>query len=59
MLLVLNFLYYGRIACQVARTLHKSKGWASQLLKRYKEEELEELNDRQKAGRHPKISRQV
>jgi transposase len=36
MLLVLNVVYYGRIASQVARTLHKSKGWASQWLKRYK-----------------------
>lgn len=59
MLLVLNVVYYGRIASQVARTLHKSKGWASQWLKRYREEGLDGLKDRQKGGRHSQISKQV
>ena len=39
--------------------IHKSKGWASQWLKRYREKGLEGLNDRLKGGRHPKVSRQV
>lgn len=59
MLLVLNVVYYGRIASQVARTLHKSKGWASQWLKRYREEGLDGLKDRPKGGRHSQISKQV
>jgi transposase len=48
-------VYYGRIASQVARTLHKSKGWASQWLKRYREEGLEGLKDRPKIGRRPEL----
>jgi hypothetical protein len=40
MLLILNVIYYGRIASQVARTLHKIKGWESQWLKRYREKGL-------------------
>ena len=59
MLLVLNVVYYGRIASQVARTLHKSKDWASQWLKRYREEGLDGLKDRPKGGRHSQISKQV
>ena len=58
-LLILNVVYYGRIASQVARTLHKSKGWASQWLKRYREEGLDGLKDRPKGGRHSQISKQV
>ena len=38
---------------------HKSKGWACQWLKRYKEKGLEGLMDRPKGGRHPQVSRQV
>ena len=59
MLLVLNVVYYGKIAAHVAREIHKSKGWASQWLKRYREKGLEGLKDRPKGGRHPKVSRQV
>jgi len=59
MLLVLNVLYYGKIAAHVAREIHKSKGWASQWLKRYREEGLEGLQDKIRGGRHPKISRQL
>ena len=59
MLLVLNVVYYGKVAAHVAREIHKSKGWASQWLKRYREEGLEGLKDKIKCGRHPKISRQV
>jgi putative transposase len=59
MLLILNVVYYGKIASQVARTLHKSKGWASQWLKRYKEEGLEGLKDRPKRGRRPELSKEI
>ncbi len=59
MLLVLNVVYCGKVAAHMAREIHRSKGWASQWLKRYKEEGIEGLKDRQKGGKHPKISRQV
>jgi hypothetical protein len=38
MLLVLNVVYYGKIAAH-AREIHKSKGWACQWLKRYKKKD--------------------
>ena len=59
MLLVLNVLYYNKVATHVAREIHRSKGWASQWLKRYREEGMEGLKDRPKDERHPKISRQT
>ena len=59
MLLVLNVVYYGKIASQVARTLHKSKGWASQWLKRYRDEGIEGLKDRPKIGRRPELPPEV
>ena len=59
MLLVLNVVYYGKIAAHVTREIHKSKGWACLWLKRYKEKGLEGLMDRPKGGRHPQVSRQV
>lgn len=59
MLLVLNVIYYDKIAAHVVREIHKSKGWASQWLKRYKDEGMEGLRDRPKGGRHPKVSTQV
>ncbi len=59
MLLVLNVVYYNKIAAHVARDIHKSKGWASQWLKRYREEGIEGLKDRPKGGRHSKMSRQM
>ena len=59
MLLVLNVVYYGKIAAHVTREIHKSKGWACLWLKRYKEKGLEGLTDRPKGGRHPQVSRQV
>ncbi len=56
MLLVLNVVYYGKIATHVARDIHKSKGWASQWIKRYREEGLDGLKDRPKTGRRPELS---
>ena len=60
MLLVLNVVCYGKVAAHVAeREIHKSKGWASQWLNRYKEEGPEGSQDKIRGGRHPKVSRQV
>jgi len=59
MLLILNVVYFGEVATHVAREIHRSKRWASQWLKRYREEGIEGLKDRQKGGRHPKIAGQV
>ena len=38
MLLVLNVVYDKHIPAQVARDLHRSRTWASDWLKRYREE---------------------
>ncbi len=59
MLLVLNVVYYHMVAAHVAREIHRSKGWASQWLKRYRKEGIEGLKDKLKGGRHPKITKQV
>ena len=59
MLLVLNVVYYGKIAAHVARTLHKSKAWATQWLKRYREEGTEGLKDRPKSGRRPELPSEI
>jgi len=48
MLLVLNVVYEKQISVQVARDLHRSKTWASDWLKRYREEGIEGLKDRTK-----------
>ncbi len=52
MLLVLNVVYYNKIAAHVVRDIHRSKGWASQWLKRYREDGIEGLKDKPKGGRH-------
>jgi transposase len=59
MLLVLNVVYYNKVAAHIAKDIHRSKGWACQWLKRYDEEGIEGLKDRPKSGRHPKISKQT
>ena len=51
MLLVLNVVYDKQIPAQVARDLHRSKTWASDWLKRYREEGIEGLKNRTKSGR--------
>jgi transposase len=40
MLLVLNVVYHGKVAAHVAREIYRSKGWACQWLKRYREEDI-------------------
>ncbi len=57
MLLVLNVLYYGKVADHVAREIHRSRGWAGQWLKRYDKEGVDGLKDGPKGERHPKISK--
>ena len=54
MLLILNVVYDDKqIPTQVARDLHRSKTWASDWLKRYREEGIEGLKNRTKSGRLP------
>ena len=55
MLLVLNVVYDKHIPAQVARGLHRSRTWASDWLKRYREEGIEGLKNRSKSGRPPDI----
>jgi len=55
MLLVLNVVYDKHIPAQVARDLHRSRTWASDWLKRYREEGIEGLKNRSKSGRPPDI----
>ncbi|HEX7818805.1 MAG TPA: helix-turn-helix domain-containing protein [Nitrososphaeraceae archaeon] len=59
MLLVLNVVYDKQVPAQVARDLHRSKTWASDWLKRYREEGMEGLRDRLKSGRPPDISEET
>jgi transposase len=46
MLLILNVVYDKQIPTQVARDLHRSKTWASDWLKRYREEGIEAKSNR-------------
>jgi transposase len=57
LLLVLNVVYHGKVAFQVAKDIHKSRGWwAFQWLKRYTEEGIEGLKDKPKSGRRSSIN---
>jgi putative transposase len=58
-LLVLNVVYDKHIPAQVARDLHRSRTWASDWLKRYREEGIEGLRDRPKSGRPPDIPEEI
>ncbi len=59
MLLVLNVVYQGKVAAQMARDLHRSKSWACEWLKRYDKEDINGLKTRQKSGRPTKISEEI
>jgi putative transposase len=59
MLLVLNVVYDKHIPAQVARDLHRSRTWASDWLKRYREEGIEGLRDKSKSGRPPEIPQEI
>lgn len=56
MLLVLNVVYHGKVAAHVAMEIHRSKGWTTYWLKRYDEEGIEGLKDREKGGRPTELS---
>ena len=51
MLLVLNVVYYSKVAAQVAREIHRSRSWTCQWLKRYDEQDIDGLKDIPKSGR--------
>lgn len=59
MLLVLNVVYDKYIPAQVARDLHRSRTWASDWLKRYREECIEGLKNRSKSGRPAEIPQEM
>ncbi|MDR4512433.1 MAG: winged helix-turn-helix domain-containing protein [Nitrososphaeraceae archaeon] len=59
MLLVLIVIYEKQIPAQVARDLHRSRTWASDWLKRYREEGIEGLKNRSKSGRPPDIQEEI
>jgi putative transposase len=59
MLLVLNVVYDKHIPAQVARDLHRSRTWASDWLKRYREEGIDGLKNRTKSGRPPDIPEEI
>jgi putative transposase len=59
MLLVLNVIYHKQIPAQVARDLHRSRTWASDWLKRYREEGIQGLKNRSKSGRPPDIPTEI
>lgn len=59
MLLVLNVTYDKQIPAQVARDLHRSRTWASDWLKRYREEGIEGLKNRSKSGRPQEIPQEI
>ena len=59
MLLVLNVTYDKQIPAQVARDLHRSRTWASDWLKRYREEGIEGLKNRSKVVGHQEIPQEI
>ncbi|MER5175834.1 MAG: helix-turn-helix domain-containing protein [Candidatus Nitrosocosmicus sp.] len=59
MLLVLNVVYRGTVAAQVARDLHRSKAWACEWLKRYDRKGIDGLKNRQKSGRPSELSEEI
>lgn len=59
MLLVLNVVYHGRVAAQVAREIHRSRSWACQWLKRYDKQGMDGLKDIPKSGRRPELSVEI
>ncbi len=59
MLFVLNVVYDKHIPAQVARSLHRSRTWSSDWLKRFREEGIEGLRDRPKSGRPQDIPEEI
>jgi hypothetical protein len=57
--LVLNVVYHGKVASQVAKDIHRSRGgWVFQRLKRYEMRKIyiEGLKDKPKSGRRSRIN---
>lgn len=59
MLLVLNVVYYGKVAAKVSREVHRSRGWACMWLKRYDKEGIDGLKDIPKSGRRPELPKET
>jgi transposase len=59
MLLILNVIYYGKVAAQVSREIHRSRSWACEWLKRYDKEGIEGLKTRKKSGRPPELAEEI
>lgn len=60
MQLVLNVVYHGKVAAQVAeREIHRSRSWACRWLKRYEEYGIEGLKDIPKGGRPTELSAEI
>ncbi|MDN5845779.1 MAG: winged helix-turn-helix domain-containing protein [Candidatus Nitrosocosmicus sp.] len=55
MLLVLNVVYHGKVAAQVAREIHRSRSWACQWLKGYDKQGMDGLKDIPKNGRRTEL----
>ena len=51
MQLVLNVVYNDMSPAQAARSLHRSRAWASEWLKRYGREGIKGLKNKPKSGR--------
>jgi transposase len=56
LLLIIKVREDGQIPFHIVKKMHKSNPWASDWLKRYDKEGLEELKDRAKAGRSSDLS---
>ena len=56
---MLNVVYDKHFPAQVASDLHRSRTWASDWLKRYREEGVEGLKNRPKSGRYPEIPQEI
>ena len=59
MLLVLNVVYDKHIPAHAVRSLHRSRTWASDWIKRFREEGIEGLRDRPKSGRPSDIPEEI
>ena len=52
-------MYDRDIPAQVSKHLHRSRTWASDWLKRYREEGIEGLQDKKRSGRPPDIPKDI
>ena len=59
MLLILDVVYDGKVAAHVARDLHRNRAWACVWLKRYEEEGVGGLKNKQRTGRPSELSEEA